>query len=392
MTDDTSDAPAPTEVAPEAAIPPEPETVPEPPAVEPEPARRNSALILSAVIVALALVIVGWNAISDKFAPSTQRGTITAQVIQIAPRVSGRVTEVLVQDNRIVQAGTPLFRIDPRPYELAVASAREKLRDAAQGVDVSTAQIEAAQAQVAQARVNVDRLRADAERLQRLADRGTVPRVQADQALSQLKVAEAALETAVAQAQAAEKQLGQADRNPKLESAQLALEQAEYDLLSTTIVAPAFGAVSNMKLAVGQYIGIGTPALTFLDGEDIWITAELRENQLGRIEPGDRVSLLFDAAPGQLFEGRVNSIGWGIAAGPTQSGGLPVNAAATQWFEPARRMPVRIDFDAKGIGADYPVRLGSQVDVVIVPGDAPGVVSAIAAGLQHLRSWISFLY
>ncbi|MBN8629857.1 MAG: HlyD family secretion protein [Rhodobacterales bacterium] len=344
------------------------------------------------MILALALLIIGWHAIADKFAPSTQRGTITAQVIQIAPRVSGRVTEVLVQDNQIVQAGTPLFRVDPRPYELAVASAREKLRDAALGVDASTAQIEAAQAQVAQARANVDRLRADAERLQRLADRGSVSRVQAEQAASQLKAAEAALDTAMAQAEAAQRQLGEVDSNPKLETARLALEQAEYDLISTTILAPAVGAVSNMKLAVGQFVSVGTPTLTFLDGEDIWITAELRENQLRMIKPGSSARLLFDAAPGHIFEGKVNSIGWGIAAGPNQSGGLPVNAAPTQWFEPARRMPVRIDFDALGIAADYPIRFGGQVDVVVIPESSPGVVTGIAGALQRLRSWISYLY
>ncbi|MDO5656869.1 MAG: HlyD family secretion protein [Paracoccus sp. (in: a-proteobacteria)] len=396
MTDDPRTVP---DERPEHARPPAPEMLqaqaPLPAQAEdlpPEPApAAGSAVGLAAIIAAIALGLVAWSAISDRYAPSTSRATVSAQVIQIAPRVAGRVTEVLVTDNAIVEPGAALFHIDSRPYELAVSNAQARLREAGQGVSASTAQIEAAQAQVAQARVNVDRLRADADRLGRLAERGTVPRVQADQATSQLEAAEASLATTIAQAEAAQRQLGDAEHNPQLDSARLGLEQAEYDLASTTVMAPGRGVVTNLHLAVGQFVGTGSPALTYIDSQDVWITAELRENQLRGVKPGDRVEISFDAAPGRIFPGTVGSIGWGIAAGPSQAGGLPVNAAPSQWFEPARRMPVRVDFDMREVYQQSPVRVGGQADLVIYP-EQSGLVGTIASGLLRLRSWLSYLH
>lgn len=213
--------------------------------------------------------------------------------------------------------------------------------------------------------MNVEKAEADAERIARLVQRGAAARVKGDDALRAMDGAKAALEAAISQAEAARRQLGDVENSPQIDSAQLALENAEYDLASTIVTAPSFGAVSNLHFAVGQFVGAGAPVVTFIDAEDIWISAEFRENQLGNIKPGDPVSVTFDAIPGQIFEARVGSIGWGISAGPQQANGLPVSAAPTEWFEPARRIPVRIDIDGLALVRDYPVRLGGKVDVLV---------------------------
>lgn len=97
--------------------------------------------ITGALIVLVALGIVVWNALADRYAPSTSRSTFSAQVIQIAPRVSGRAVEVMVQDNQLVQPGDPLFKVDPEPYELAVKRAKAQLQETVQGIDASTSQL-----------------------------------------------------------------------------------------------------------------------------------------------------------------------------------------------------------------------------------------------------------
>lgn len=277
--------------------------------------------IAAVLIVLLALGIVAWNSLTDRHAPSTSRSVFSAQVVQIAPRVSSRAVEVFVRDNQLVQPGDDLFQIDPEPYELAVRTARARLQETVQGINASTSQIETVQ--VARARVSV--------------------------------------------------------------------EKAEYDLASTVVTAPSFGAISNLHFAVGQFVGAGTPVITFIDGEDIWISAEFRENQLGNIQSGDPVSVVFDAVPGQVFDARVGSIGWGISAGPRQADGLPVNTAPTQGFEPARRIPVRIDIDGLPFVREYPVRLGGKVDV-LVNTQGSGWVGGVASTLQRLRSKLSYLY
>ncbi len=107
--------------------------------------------------------------------------------------------------------------------------------------------------------------------------------------------------------------------------------------------APHFGVVTNVSLSEGQFLGAGNPALTFIDAEAAWATVDLREKQLQNVEAGDPVHLLFDAVPGQIFEGRVQSIAWGINPGRDNQGGLVVNQSTNRWFEPARRIPLRVE-------------------------------------------------
>lgn len=109
------------------------------------------------------------------------------------------------------------------------------------------------------------------------------------------------------------------------------------------------------------------------------------------IDPGDRVTLVFDAAPGQVFQGSVQSLGWGINLGRAEVGGLPVNAPSTQWFEPARRMPVRIELDGGMDAWPRKARVGGSVSVVVhATGD--GMVPWVASGFQRIQSYLTGLY
>lgn len=109
---------------------------------------RNPARPIAMIVVVILILLTALYALSDRFAPASSRGQVTAHVIQIAPRVSGEVVEVTVADDSFVKAGTPMFRIDPRPLELAVAQAEANLATASQGVSASSASLVAAQAAV----------------------------------------------------------------------------------------------------------------------------------------------------------------------------------------------------------------------------------------------------
>jgi multidrug resistance efflux pump len=357
-----------------------------------ESTSRNPAKPFAVVIVVVTLLIAGWYAAADRYAPSTSRGVVSANVVQIAARVAGRVTDIAVSDNEIVSAGDLLFQIDERPFVIAVEKARAQLAQATQSLDASSAQLAAAYAKVAQARAAFENVQSESARVRTLAERGQVSDASLEASQTQLASAQADLDAAQAQALSAERSVGVVGAdNPQIKAAQLALEQAEYDLLSTKVTAPTRGVVTNLRLGLGQFVGAGQPALTFIEDEGVWVTAEFRENQLGGIDPGDPVTMVFDAAPGQVFEGSVQSIGWGINLGRAEVGGLPVNAPSTQWFEPARRMPVRIELDG-GIDA-WPrkARVGGSVSVV-VHSDGGGVVSSVASGLQRVQSFLTALY
>lgn len=355
--------------------------------------KNNSAKSITLGVFSLLMVMVVLYAASDQLAPSSSRGFVAAHVAQIAPRVSGQVTEVMVADDAVVQAGDPLFSIDSRPFELALRQAEANLANTMQGIDASAASLVAAQASVTQARTNLDTVRADTNRVLRLEQRELISATEADGARARLADAESGLNSAVASLESARVQLGSSGAdNPSILAAQAQLESAQYDLASTVVRAPHFGVVTNVTLAKGQFVGTGNPALTFIDADAAWITVDLRENQLQNVKPGNSVRLLFDAVPGKIFEGRVQSVAWGIHPGRQVKDGLVVNESNSRWFEPARRIPIRIELE--GDMSEWPeqVRVGGKVHTVVFTGSRINPIALIARGFQRVRSWTSYLY
>nr|WP_298250995.1 HlyD family secretion protein [uncultured Halomonas sp.] len=353
----------------------------------------SPARIITLLVLALLIMFVVIYALSDRLAPSSSRGIVSAHVARIAPRVSGQVTEILVEDNAVVEAGDPLFAIDDRPFQLAVRQAQANLETAAQNVSASSASLVAVQAEVTQARVALDNARSKADRMLRLERRGVISVDKADDARAQLADAESRLDSARANLESARAQLGsQGEDNPAILAAESKLEQAQYDLTSTTVKAPHFGVITNVTLSEGQFISAGNPAMTFIDARAAWVTVDLRENQLQNLDPGDTARMLFDAVPGTIYEGRVQSIAWGINPGRNTQEGLVVSQPNNRWFEPARRIPVRIEL-AGGM-EDWPrqVRVGGKVDVTVLTGDSGNPITWIARGLQRLQSWASYLH
>jgi multidrug resistance efflux pump len=371
------------------------DTRPEPPAQKPEdsPPAKNPAKKIGLVVLTILVAIMGWYALTDRYTPSTSRGFVMANVVRIAPRVSGQVNKVDVVDNAIVDVDAPLFEVDRLPFELAVQQAKAQLQQAHQSLEASSAQLLASQANVAQARAALENAHTVYERTEALQKRGLVPQAQVENARASFDNAEAAVAAALAQLDAAQRQIGVVgDDNPQIRAAQLQLEQTNYDLLSTVVRAPFAGLVTNLSLSVGQFIGAGSPAMTLIDADGYWITAELRENQLVNVDPGDSVDILFDAIPGSIYQGRVDSVAWGINPGLTEADGLPVNRPVTQWFEPARRIPVRITLD-KAV-ADWPqkVRVGGKVGVMIHAESRSTPVSLLSGLLFRLGSFTTALY
>jgi multidrug resistance efflux pump len=354
---------------------------------------RHPTTKITTGVVLLLLALVVLYALSDRTTPSSSRGVVSANVVQIAPRISGQVTGVMVVDNAVVQAGSPLFSLDDRPFQLAVRQAEAKLATAAQGVNASAASLLAAQAAVTQARTQLDTARTDAERTFQLEKRGIVPAAQGDAARANVANTRSQLSSAQANLESARVQLGpKGAENPSILAAQVQLESAQYDLASTVVKAPHYGVVTNVTLSDGRFIAAGNPAMTFIDASAAWITVDLRENQLQDIKRGDPAHILFDAVPGEIFYGRVQSIAWGIDPGRTEQGGLITNQTSSRWFEPARRIPVRIELS--GSMDDWPrqVRVGGKVHTVIFTSGTDNPIALMARGLQRLRSWTSYLY
>jgi multidrug resistance efflux pump len=330
----------------------------------PSPLRK---VILIALATLLLLFI--YHVLSDRFTPYTSQARVETFMTQIAPEVAGDVLSVAVKDNSPVSKGQVIFRIDPEPYQLAVRSAEANLSVALQAADVSVADVAAAQAQVRKQRVDLAASRQLGKIVTDLVSQRALAETQGIRARADIGKTEADVTKAAADLRRAEANLGAPGmNNPKVRQAVAALEQARLDLRNTTVIAPATGTVTNLRLATGQFVNPGQPLLSFLEKGPRWISADLRENQLGNVKPGQEVLISLDVRPGKLFHGQVHSIGWGISQGDeAPSGQLQTVQPEQGWVREPQSFPVRIlvlPDEAEEAGIED-ARSGAQANVII---------------------------
>ncbi|MBU1306615.1 MAG: HlyD family secretion protein [Alphaproteobacteria bacterium] len=348
--------------------------------------RKKAKLFGIGLLVVLA-GIVAWYPLSDRYAPFAGGASVTAQITQVAPRVSGPVKQLLIADNAAVKAGQPLFEIDNTSFLMDVAQARGQLDQAMNSVASGVAAIPAAQAKLEQAQVALTLAQQDRDRARTMLERGFTSQAKFNTVESTWRTAQLSVEAAQADLTRIQTAASTADaNNPNVRAAQAAVDKAEFALANTTVVAPTDGYVSNLSLAEGQFVAAGTPALTFIDPSTEMVIADLRENQLVNVEPGDKAVVMFEAAPGQTFDATVDSVAWGINSGRTSVNGLAQSSNDTRWFPPARKIPVRVTLnDMSQMPAN--VRLGSEASVLIIPQD--GIVPAISNAIMGLRGLLS---
>jgi multidrug resistance efflux pump len=244
---------------------------------------------------------------------------------------------------------------------------------ALQGADVSVADIAGARAQIAKQRADLYASRQLQGIVTGLVDKRALPQTQGIRADADTAKSAADLARAQADLRKAVASLGAPGmQNPKVRQALAALEQARLDLRNTEVRAPSDGTVTNLRLAAGQFVSPGQPLLSFLERGPRWISADMRENQLGNVRPGQEVVVALDIQPGKLFRGRVHSIGWGVSQGDEAPTGQLASMPADQgWVRDPQRFPVRIMVlpqDARDAGLDVG-RSGAQANIVILTGD-----------------------
>ncbi len=335
--------------------------------------RPNPMRKIIGIAILTIFVLFVYHVLTDRFTPYTSQARVETFLTQIAPEVAGEVVDVAVKDNGAVKKGQLLFRIDPEPYALAVQSAEANLSVALQAADVSVADVAAARASLQKQTVDLAANRKLGKIVTDLVDKKALAETNAIRALADIGKTEADKEKARADLRAAIANLGAPGRsNPKVRQAYAALQQAQLDLRNTTIVAPADGIVTNLRLAPGQYVGSGQPLLGFLERGPRWISADMRENQLGNVAPGQDVTIALDIRPGKLFHGKVQSIGWGISQGDeAPTGQLASVSSETGWLRDPQRFPVRIMVlpdEARKAGIDVG-RSGAQANVIIFTDD-----------------------
>jgi membrane fusion protein (multidrug efflux system) len=284
---------------------------------------------------------------------STDDAFIAARQFSIAPKVSGYLTAVPVTDNQHVKAGDVIARIDDRDYRTAleqaeaqVAAAQASIENIDAQLDVQQSQIAANQAQVDQAQAALVFAQQQAARYQHLEQTGYGTVQNSQQYTSQLHQQQAALASAQATLKLAQRQVEalKAQRNSAVASlaqAQAQRDQAQLNLSYTVVTAAQPGRVVNLGAAVGQFAQAGTD-LTMFVPDEIWVTANFKENQLDHMRPRDRVTLTIDAYPERRIRGHVDSVQPGSG---TAFSLLPAQNATGNYVKIVQRVPVKIVMD-----------------------------------------------
>ncbi|TWC55713.1 multidrug resistance efflux pump [Pseudomonas sp. SJZ080] len=375
------------------AAPPSPKEPESPAKPSADPAKKGIKWVLLVIVLSLA-----WYLSADRFTPYTQQARVGAFVIPVAAEVAGRVIHVNVRNNQDVKAGDVLFEVDPQPYQIAVDRARADLESTRRQIGASTAGIASAQANLRAAQANEVKARQDNQRLEGLYrdDPGTisvrlleVSRANHEQAVSQVAAARAEVQ------RAREQEGGSEEDNALLRSAATALSKAQLDLANTQIRARSSGLITDLRTDAGQFAAVGSPVMTLIAIHDVWISADMTENNLGLVRLETPVSIILDALPGEVFDGRVRSVGYGVSVGQTPAPGtLPSVQNSRDWLRPAQRFPVIIEFsqDSKARLRDTrALRAGGQAEVMAFPtqGNPLNPLGRLFFGLM---SWLSYAY
>jgi len=364
---------------------------------KPEKEAKASVKAGTLFIVLLILASLGWYLLSDRFTPYTTQARVQGYVIGVAPKVAGTVTQVWVENNQEVQAGQKLFQIDPSSYQITLEKAQADLQSAHRQVDAGSAGVESARANLEAAKANEVKAEKDYRRLTRLhqEDPGTISVRRTEVSRATLDKARAQVSAAQAEIQRAIEQKGGDDdsNNAILKSAQSAVAQAQRDLNNTLVKASSRGVITDLRADVGQYAGTGSPVMTLVAIHDVWITAEFTENNLGHLQPGSPVEILFDSLPGQVFAGEVRSIGLGVSQGQAPPAGtLPTVQNSRDWLRQAQRFPVVIGFDVEQ-REELPrqLRVGGQASVIAYSERHP-ILTLLGETYIRMMSWLSYAY
>lgn len=465
-------------------------------------------------VPSLAGLVFLWFALG-RYTPQTQDAYVQAPVLQVAPEVSGLVTDVLVADNQEVTPGTALFVIDPQPYQYQVDQARATLAEAYQTVATYAAALAAAnesvrsaQAKLTAAGQNVEALRAglaaakanlpgvkaqldfaetELARQKDLKAQGAASNVEYDQAVTNATVlratfaeaqqtdlrSEAALAGGIQDALAAEAALieahalrkkaemavdpvratrdavrrqGAADRTDRAASqltdsaptgegtlagslwddpladtafvqrmlndleqadqslageyaivrkAQEALKQAEFQLSRTRVCAPIDGAITNLQLTKGTYATAGTPVISLVAGERWRVVANIPENWLERVRPGDRAEVSLRNYPLRIRPGKVESVSRGVMQGQgIPSGTLPDTKPRMprQTDTPNDEQRFQVSIALADDRPDQPLRVGATGRATIYAGGGMPVVNQLSAIIHRVFAFMDYFF
>jgi len=344
----------------------------DPATLHPRKARLGKVIGWSFVILAIIAAVITY--VYESRNPRCNNGVLMADMIGIAPRVSGPIKELPVKDDQFVHRGDLLFEINPAPYEIAVQSAKANLAMAEGALTNAQLQIASQQDQVQASQASLDQAKAklatakdNYDRIAPLLARHFASAQDVSDAKNSMQAAQAGVAASQAQVLSAQSSvLSIAEAQAKRDSAAAALAQAELNLKYCTVKAPFDALVSGMTISRGAFAPEGQQVFTLIDTHSWWVCEPYREGQLRRMKIGDPATVELKTAAGKFYKGSVESIGWGATPQALQKSILPVIPQELDWVQLEQRFPVRIKL-ADGVPSEI-LRVGTTAAATVHTG------------------------
>jgi len=348
-------------------------------------------------VVLAALGMIAYKYVDYIEYPWTRNGLVRAQVIQIVPRVSGQLIRVPIRNNQLVKKGDLLFEIDPRTFQDSVNGARadlDNMRDIikslGQQVDGMRDAVTQSESAVNAARFEMEALAADAENAKVAFERAATlvksgfsdqreydnRNTEYQMAVARLSGARSHVNQATAELERSRADLARAkanlgvlgEANPRLRRAEADLKLAQQNLDFTTVSAPEDGYITNLQLRAGDSAIANQPIVAVIEANSFYVEAFFRETFVGDIQIGDRAVVTLMGYPDTPLQGRVESIGWGIAQtnGSTGFQLLPSISPTFEWIRLAQRIPIVVYLDK--LPDTVKLRAGTTASVLVMTG------------------------
>ena len=347
--------------------------------------KRAKALKGVALVVLLGLAYGGYEWYLGRHEEATDNAYVQGNVVQITPQVGGTVTAIFADDTDFVKAGQALVQLDPADAKVAMDQAEANLAQAVRQVrslyaNNSTlgAQITVRESDIARAKTELARATDDLNRRQSLVGNGAVSKEELNHAQSQVAAAQNALSAAQAGVTAAREQLSSNQTltegtniatYPSVMAAAAKLREAYLALHRAALPAPVDGYVAKRTVQLGQRVAAGSPLMSLIPLNQLWVDANFKEVQLRNIRIGQPVSMTADVYGRKMeYKGVVAGLGAGTGAAFAL---LPAQNATGNWIKVVQRVPVRIALDPQQL-LQSPLRVGLSMEATVDISDQSG--------------------
>ncbi len=336
------------------------------------------------IIIGVLVLVMNYN---HPYSNMAREFFVTTPIV---PAVGGIVTSVEIEPNQLVEKGTVMFRIDPKPYEAIVRQKQALLAGSTDGVKELEAAVAAARARVVEVSANRDRTQGVFQRYESIFERGAISANELESRRQLYLADEAALERAEADLERAQIafESGIDGENPEVARLRAELEQARYDVERTVVRAPTAGYVSQLILRPGMMAVTLPlrPVMVFVHDEHAPMVAAFRQNSALRLRAGFEAEVVYPSIPGRVFHGTVTRVLPNLAEGQLQASG---NLIGTEAFQSIGRVPVLIEITDDM--SEFNLPTGSRAQVAVY-SDHFEHVALMRRILLRMSSWENYLY